>query len=148
MQFNAGAGATMEWAMDDDALITWVGDEYPAPIDAIARRIASAPSDATIPVEQGWWPLLVRLDQQLALFAEDYRISRITVDSGRLRFSLKRPLPKRAKVAIRDALREAEAEAARTCEYCGGPGVRRDQAGFGLMVLCDEDAGGWPIPRD
>lgn len=123
--------------MDDDALITWVGDDFPGPIRAIAER--SRPGRvAEVSVEQGWWPLLVRLDRRLAAIDPEYVIREVAPVDGRLRFEVENT---RYARELRAIIRDAEAEAARTCEVCGRPGRRRGTDHPWYEVLCDEDAG-------
>jgi len=70
-------------AMDDEALVAWIGDEFPRPIRAVVERIVNE-FKPTVGVQQGWWPLLVRLDAQLSAIDPDYRLNRVTAVSGKL----------------------------------------------------------------
>lgn len=123
--------------MDDDALITWVGDDFPGPIQAIAERVLPGRIPEVI-VEQGWWPLLVRLDRRLTAIDPEYMIRQVLPVDGRLRFEVEdSPFARELRAIIHDA----EDESARTCEACGRPGRRRSTYHPWYEVLCDEDAG-------
>jgi len=121
--------------MDDEALASWIGDEFPRPIRAVVDRIAPE-FEPTVGVEQGWWKLLVRLDAQLASVDPDYRLYRVTVVSGRLVVELEQS--KRCE-ALAAAIVAAADEAAHTCEICGNPGAPRNPAETVYAVLCDKD---------
>lgn len=130
---------------EDDAelfqqLVEWEGDDFPPALNPLVARFR----DSTRPdfyVSQGWWPLLVRLDQRLATLDPTYRLSQVKSKFAVLQFYLA-ALP-RADVgaAFADAIREAEAEAARTCELCGKPGVLRRSREGTYALLCAGDAG-------
>lgn len=123
--------------MDDDALVTWVGDHFPGPIRAIVDRTGTG-FVPEITVEQGWWPLLVRLDSQLALIDPDYRIRRVAPVAGRLCFELD---VSTNRADLQRAISATIEESTRTCELCGKPGKPRRCADALYSVLCDEDAG-------
>ncbi|WP_409046919.1 hypothetical protein AB2L57_09370 [Microbacterium sp. HA-8] len=125
--------------MDDGALITWVDERYPSPIQRIVDRIW-VPYLPEVVVEHGWWPLLVRLDTQLAAIDPSYRLRFIRPYKARLQIETIDDGPRSEEFAR--VLRAAVSESARTCETCGQPGRRRrfDE------VLCDEDAGFFDEP--
>ena len=121
----------------DRALVEWMGDDYPRKIEAIAQRL---PEDSlrSVNVEQGWWPLLVRLDAALTGVDLDYRLVTIDQVDGRLRL----------EVDVADEVREEAdrlvastiAEAAHTCEVCGRPDARRVETGPDRWAtLCVDD---------
>ena len=122
--------------MDDDVLVAWVGDWFPRPIAAIVDRILS-PFEPELTAEQGWWPLLVRLDARLTAIHPNYRVRRVTVEAGRLVFELEGCAH---RSELEAAVSAAVEESARTCEVCGRPGTPRHPESF-YSVLCDEDAG-------
>ncbi|WP_448711938.1 hypothetical protein [Microbacterium profundi] len=122
--------------MDDDALITWAGDDFPTPIQAIADR-TGANRIPEITVEQGWWPLLVRLDARLAAIDPDYTIREVAPVDGRLRFEIEGGA---STEGLRAAIHDAEEEAAHTCEICGQPGARLNTFHAWYWVLCDKHA--------
>ena len=122
--------------MDDERLVTWIGDGFPRPIQALVDRIVPG-CEPTVGAEQGWWPLLVRLDAQLSAIDPDYRVRRITVADGQLCFELDDP----DRPAELDAvISAAVAESARTCEICGNPGTSQRAAGSFYSVLCEDDS--------
>jgi len=105
--------------MDDERLVCWIGDGFPRPIQALVDRIVPG-FEPTVGAEQGWWPLLVRLDAQLSAIDPDYRVQRITVADGRLCFELDdHPWPPELDAVISAAVEEST----RTCEICGSPGT-------------------------
>lgn len=121
---------------DDDDLITWVSDEPPRPLRDILARFAP-PYMPEITIEQGWWPLLVRLGDRLTALDDDYRVRRVIPKDGRLHFELASPL---WTASLASVVKAAEDESARTCEVCGRPGRWRGPSKL-YTVLCDEDAG-------
>lgn len=89
-------------------------------------------------VQQGWWPLLVRLNARLSAMAPDYAIRCVRAQHGRLQFEVAPLSVEHAPDRFMALIRDAEAEPRRTCEVCGRVGT----PGKGLRaVLCDEDAG-------
>lgn len=124
--------------MDDDTLITWADDTYPKAIQRIVDRIW-VPYRPEIVVEQGWWPLLVRLDTQLAAIDPTYRLRFIRPYKARLQIET---IDSPRDEDFGRVIRATVSESARTCETCGRPGRRRrfDE------VLCDEDAGFFSEP--
>lgn len=78
----------------------------------------------------GWYPILARVEERLNELDPDYRVHQIKEKFGTLRFYWEGDIPDGD--AIVD---EAEADSARTCELCGGPGRRRSKGGW-LKTLC------------
>lgn len=126
--------------MDDSVLITWAGDIYPEPIAVIAGRIDQLQQWQTVKVGQGWWPLLVRLDEDLATLAPEYRITQIKQDMAQLHFGLKGPLREDVAEQMRALVTEAESASRRTCEECGEAGRQRKDTNGWVSVLCDDHA--------
>lgn len=122
--------------MNDDALVTWAGDWFPRPIAAIVDRIPAA-YQPELTAEQGWWPLLVRLDARLATIHPNYRVRRVAVGAGRLVFEIEGSAH---RAELEAEISAAVEEAARTCEVCGRPGTPRHVPGSFYSVLCDDDA--------
>ena len=121
--------------MYDEALVAWIGDEFPRSIRAVLDRIVNE-FEPTLGVEQGWWPLLVHLDAQLSTVDPDYRLSRVTAASGELVVELEHSA---GPEALEAAIAGATDEAAHTCEICGAPGKPRNPGETFFAVLCDED---------
>lgn len=126
--------------MDEDALITWTGDDFPSPLRKILNRFAPG-VEPEILAEQGWWPLLVRLDTRLASIVPDYILRYARPQDGQLQFEVDPLSIKDATDTFMDAIRGAEAESRRTCEVCGRRGQVRTHGNGVYTVLCDEDAG-------
>ncbi|MBM3716259.1 MAG: hypothetical protein FJW64_11120 [Actinobacteria bacterium] len=104
-------------ADDSDPHIRTKG-EYPPQLQAIVERIEPGwwPK---IEVGKGWWPLLERLDQRLAQIDPAYVARRVRADNGHLRFEVTPGTHGVSLHALKGAVNEAAAEAARTCEQCG-----------------------------
>ena len=83
----------------------------------------------------GWYPILVRLEERLGGIDPDYRVLQIKEKFGTLRFYLAGRHDELGKAAVT----EAEAESARTCELCGGPGYLRTRNSW-LRTVCDDCA--------
>jgi hypothetical protein len=90
-------------------------------------------------VGRGWWPLVVRLSDQIAAVVErqpaaerpDYRIGQVKEKYGRLTvYEVGGTLPE-IEVAIEAAADESE----RTCELCGRPGGSQKVEGW-VGVRC------------
>lgn len=126
--------------MDNDALVTWVGDDLPSPLGRIRDRFAPG-FEPEILIEQGWWPLLVRLDASLVTLVPDYAIRYVRPQSGQLQFILDPFSVRNALPVFEDAIRDAEAESQRTCEVCGRHGHVTVRKNGVHTVLCEEDAG-------
>lgn len=123
---------------DDLALINWDQDERPAQIRAIVARIVPGWRQKVF-IGQGWWPLLVRLDQRLARLDPDYDIVQVKEKFGGLRFYAAPSNGAARSPAFNAAIRDAEIEASRTCETCGQPGRLHSRKGW-VVTLCAEHA--------
>ncbi|APZ33934.1 hypothetical protein BOH66_06425 [Microbacterium aurum] len=121
-------------------LVEWGGDDLPPALNPLVARFR----DSTRPefyVSQGWWPLLVRLEQRPATLDPTYRVSQVKSKFAVLQFYLEGMPRGDVGPAFADAIREAEAEAARTCELCGKPGVLCRSREGTYALLCADDAG-------
>lgn len=117
--------------------------------DLLERRWA--PGHArNIDCGPGWHGLIARLDSDLALLCPEYRVTRIRVRDGRLRYEI-HPVglpahdPERGKrlLAIRHLISRYETESGTVCEQTGGPG-RLHRRGVQLRTLADHaQADGW-----
>lgn len=126
--------------MDGEALTTWVGDELPHQLRPILERFVPE-AVPEILVEQGWWPLLVRLNARLSAIAPHYAIRYVRPQNGQLKFNVDPLSIEDASGTVMDTIRDAEAESRRTCEVCGRQGQVRTHGNGLRVVLCDEDAG-------
>jgi len=83
---------------------------------------------------EGWWPIIARLDRDIAALAPDYEIHQVKEKFGGLRYYV--GLPDDAPDDEIDRLiAVAEEESSRTCEVCGQPG--RLRGGGWVLTLCD-----------
>jgi hypothetical protein len=127
---------------------------FPPALERLQQRWAAGHA-STISCGPGWHDLLDRCDRDLAALCPDYRISRIRVKDGRLRYEihlngLPRVEPDRGRLvlAIRDTIDRYEAESGHICEHTGEAGqlMRRDGQ---LRTLADTFcADGWQPAAD
>ncbi|GAA2073832.1 hypothetical protein [Microbacterium hatanonis] len=129
--------------MNDVELINWAGEGYPPELQRILDR--QPPMWAALAVRQGWWPLLARLDAQLAELDPNYTISQVKQKLGGLHYGATTSLTGDAREPFRRAVLAAQEEADNTCERCGRPGVLRINGGGYYLVLCDDDSAGFQI---
>lgn len=92
-------------------------------------------------MEQGWWPLLVRLDTRLRAIVPDYAIRNVQPRNGHLQFVFDPLSIANAPSAFTEAIHQAVAESKRTCEVCGQPGRMIIHPGGFVAVLCNDDGG-------
>lgn len=114
-------------------------EEFPGEIQAIRARIEPEWPDV-IETGPGWFPLLERLDAQLAAIAPEYVVQQIKSKFGSLRFYA-RPShdPYDYREDFQLAIREAETQSLETCEECGGPALTLTIRMW-VWTLCDEHA--------
>jgi hypothetical protein len=122
----------------DEELIAWNGDGLPPAIENIRQRIDQLPRWQTIGILQGWWPILVRLDQRLREVDPTYQLTQVKQKFGSLDVHMKGLV---TSDAVRDALNNAEAESRVTCEVCGRPGSSHKSFRGWIGVYCDEHRG-------
>lgn len=120
-------------------VLTWAGHGYPPGLGGLLSR-GHASGIRTLDVGRGWWPLLVRLDDQLARIDPVYTVIRLRSVDGRLRFEAESSQPIWFRPVFGQIIRAAQQRAARTCERCGRNGRRRDGEGTRATVLCDAHA--------
>lgn len=82
--------------------------------------------------DPGWDDILLELDAKLSEIDPDYVIHQAKEKFGTLRFYTSLPFE-----AGREAIQEAEAKSARTCENCGAYGAKARHSGW-IKTLCDE----------
>lgn len=122
----------------DEDLISWNGDGLPPAIEQIRQRIDQLPRWQTIGVMQGWWPILVHLDEQLREVDPSYQLTQVKQKLGTLEVHLKGPV---TSDAVHAALETSVAESRVTCEVCGRPGSLRHSRRGWVAVYCDEHEG-------
>jgi len=113
------------------------GDLAPA-IEAILRRIPDG-WGRWVTMSRGWYPIIVELDRRLAELDEDYVVHQVKEKFGGLRYYCEpsESASPGTRTAMREAVKEAESVAERTCEECGVSGaVLRDDRVY-WQTLCD-----------
>lgn len=82
----------------------------------------------------GWHAILAELHKQLVAVDPDYSVGQVKQKFGGLRVYLDSTYGPR----IHELISAAEAEAWRTCEFCGGPGKAQRTSPHGWMfTACD-----------
>ena len=113
--------------------------EFAAGLERILRRMRS-PSDATIAVGPGWYPLLVDLDSRLAELDPDYRVIRAVEERyGTLGYEVESVTGITA--TLDEVVAAFETRSATVCERCGGRGQLLSDGGW-LKTICPECARG------
>lgn len=113
--------------------------------DCINRRIAED-ERAYSGVGRGWFPLLERLDADLAALIPDYKVAQVKEKFGGLRFYVDYPensdpvAQERARLLIC----EAQNASLEICDECGEVGKPRP--GRWLVIRCDQHAPPTPQP--
>jgi hypothetical protein len=89
-------------------------------------------------VGPGWHPIIDRLAADLLKLGWDGKVLQVKEKFGGLRFYIEQDMD-----VLHDRIDAAKAEAYRTCEICGTPGIAR--SGGWIKTLCDEHANGRPL---
>lgn len=86
----------------------------------------------------GWYPILRDLDTDLRQLVPNYEVVQVKEKFGTLSFYIAalENVTDDQFTAVRERIRAAEEQSARTCERCGAPGSLRE--GPWLRTLCDE----------
>jgi hypothetical protein len=101
--------------------------------DGREEVIGNLPSWPTVGL--GWQPIVERLIEVLGKLPEPPAIEEIKEKYGELRVYLATSRPDEEAL-----IEAAEAEASRTCEMCGEPGILREDLPW-MQVLCDRHYG-------
>ncbi|MDU0366869.1 hypothetical protein RWH45_06550 [Microbacterium sp. KSW4-17] len=120
---------------DDAALVEWDGEGYPPALAPLITRLTSSGIRA-LNVNQGWWPLVKRLDEDIAALAPDYRVEQLGEDLGCLDIHL---APGDVTDETEYLIWGAQAESVRTCEICADRAWLYRQRDW-LITLCVDDA--------
>jgi hypothetical protein len=80
----------------------------------------------------GWYGIILELDKQIAEIDPDYSIAQIKEKFGGLRYNVE---SSNNFEAIQPLIREAEDQAAKTCERCGAPAELRKRRSW-LVTEC------------
>ena len=103
---------------------------------AVLARIHSPWADI-ISCGDGWLPIIITLDRELAKISDDYVIYQVKEKFGGLRFYAEATL---SSEKFDQLIIEAESLAARTCEICGLPGEMRHTESPWYKTLCSNCA--------
>ena len=87
---------------------------------------------------KGWWPILVKLDQDIAKLAPDYTIAQVKEKFGGLRFYIDKLPGVLNANPVWDLIEAAEAESLATCEYCGAEPAKSYVRHGWIGTLCEE----------
>lgn len=120
--------------MGDAELLAWTGAGYPDALDPLRARFRP-PWARAVFVGQGWWPLLVDVDAELAALDPDYRLRVIREELSELVIEAETTLIGQPADSFGRAVMEAERRAGRICEVCGRRGRFLRQGRF-FVVLC------------
>lgn len=91
----------------------------------------------TLSIGEGWLPIVERLDRDLRAIYPDYRVQQVKEKFGGLRFYAR---TSGDGELFQARIREAEAEAKRTCEVCGASGTNRVNPRGWWRTVCNEHA--------
>lgn len=100
-------------------------------------------------VGPGWRHLLERLHEQIRTVLPDYRLLDLKEKLGGLRVYVEWPAGS-GDTLLRTLIAAAEAEAERTCEFCGAPGrirTRDDRPGGWRKAVCGTCHSEWSAHR-
>jgi hypothetical protein len=122
---------------DDNETLVWAADGYPPGLQAIVDHI-SLGWWPRLDVERGWWPIVAGLGERLGEIDPNYIVRRVCTDSGHLHIDAAPGTYGTDRAAFDDVIREAQARAGRTCEWCGRVGDRRDTPRGRGRVLCED----------
>ena len=120
--------------------------------DALTRLLLRIPDGwgRWISCDRGWYPLIVRLDAQLAALDPEYTVHQVKEKFGGLRFYMSSEADPDVQEAMRALIDEAEQASVRICEDCGSAGELSRSAGGWHQTLCascraDSDRGYKPV---
>ncbi|WP_150951602.1 helix-turn-helix domain-containing protein [Microbacterium testaceum] len=122
-------------APEDAGLVNWAGDDYPPVLVSLLARVRPA-GTLTVNVNQGWWPILRRLENDIAAVAPNYRVARIGEDLGVLDFEV---VSDDLTEEIAVLVGEAQSRSTHTCEICADRGWLYRQNDW-LVTLCVDHA--------
>jgi hypothetical protein len=120
--------------------------------DALTRLLLRIPDGwgRWIGCSRGWYPLIVRLDAQLAALDPEYTVHQVKEKFGGLRFYIGSEADPDVQEEMRALIDEAERASERICEVCGSGGELSRSAGGWYQTLCppcrvDSDRGYKPL---
>ncbi len=88
---------------------------------------------------EGWYPLVAKLDRDIAALVPDYICDCAKEKYGGLRYYIFLPEETASDVAdqVNALIWEAEKESYHICERCGEPGRLRGEGRYWISTLCD-----------
>lgn len=87
-----------------------------------------------IECDQGWYPIIAELDEQITKIAPSYSVQQVKEKFGGLRYYIG-ALHADVYDQVHALISEAERKAAETCECCGEPGRLSRRRGW-VKTLC------------
>ncbi len=156
-----GAAAAMNQVRQMDLDLARFRDSLHVPDDAgdledpLTRLLLRIPDGwgRWIGCSRGWYPLIVRLDAQLAALDPGYTVHQVKEKFGGLRFYTSSETEPDVQEAMHALIDEAERASVRICEVCGSDGALSRSAGGWYRTLCpscrvDADRGYRPVRDD
>jgi hypothetical protein len=126
--------------------------EHAAAMVTLLRRIPDG-WGRWLSVDNGWYPLVIATDAQLARLDPNYVVHQIKEKFGTLRYYC-RPSSDDASGELLDAMDaitdDAERASALTCERCGEPGILHQTRRVWFKTLCStcaDELGYLPAPQ-
>lgn len=97
------------------------------------------PWPRSLAIGEGWYPLILRLDKQMAEIDPDYSLLQVKEKFGGLRYYYLFSYDPSSLDAerVRDLVYAAEAESFKTCEECGAKPATQTKSGW-IKTLCQE----------
>lgn len=106
--------------------------------DALTRLLPRIPDGwgRWISCSRGWYPLIARLDAQLAALDPEYTVHQVKGKFGGLRFSMSSEADPDVQEEMYALIDEAEQASERICEICGSDGELSRSASGWYQTLC------------
>lgn len=155
---NEGATATANQLRHMDLDLARIRDSLHVPedagelTDALTRLLLRIPDGwgRWISCSRGWYPLIVRLDAQLAALDPGYTVHQVKEKFGELRFYMTSEADTDIQAEMHALIEEAEQASMRICEDCGSDGELSRSARGWYRTLCvscraDSDRGYKPV---
>lgn len=121
-------------------------NEYPDDLRPVLERIDPT-FGRTIDCDKGWWPLIVKMHQEMAAIDPDYRIYQIKEKFGGLRFYFAPSGPLFSPQML-DIANYYERRSYSTCETTGNPGVLMRKDGRLKTLNKSFVSDGWEVVEE
>ncbi|WP_017205600.1 hypothetical protein [Mycobacteroides abscessus] len=114
-----------------------IPDDAGAYRDGLIRVLRRIPPNwgRWISCSKGWYPIIIELNQQLAVIDPAYELHQVKEKFGLLRYYYSTEV-EGARDRMNTLIRAAQEQAAATCELCGAPGARHSNGRGWIMTLC------------